>query len=242
MLVSFTQTYSSDRKKLLEVYMRDERLHEFKNLCDLNLYSFHNTHPRIIKWFKDNNPVKNSEILIFNQMTYQETIKKLRVKLKQIGCTHFFFSQDDTFSVNNETVDFHELIDYVKEHNEKFMLTLFVENTHILPTKKPFLIKDTFNIYDFTTEDFDQFWHFAMDDGPYISTIDLFDYIYDDEYFRYPDIWEAELYLRRSFMRGNKKMNRYTINKILFKNYNFIGRFIQKKEEFERELRKRNLL
>lgn len=45
-LISFTQTYGN-RPILIDIYSRDERLIEFKNLFDINIYSFHNVNTKI---------------------------------------------------------------------------------------------------------------------------------------------------------------------------------------------------
>lgn len=242
MLISFTQTYGGDRKKLLEIYFRDKRLQEFKNHFDLNIYSFHNSPPSLIKWFKENNPVKNTKILVFNNNYYTDTIRELFKVLNQKGCTHFFFSQDDTFSVDNEDVDFNELLNYVKGHQDNFMLALGMNGVQINPVKEPFFIKKTFSVYDYTTWDYDDYAHFAMDDSPYICTFDILNTIYDEDYLNQKNIWEAELFLRRTFSRGEKKINRYPTDKIIFRNYNIMGKYVGKKDRYEFELKKRNLL
>ena len=46
----------------------------------------------------------NSFMFIHNNINYCETIKVLKTYLNEIGCTHFFFSQDDTFSANNNNL------------------------------------------------------------------------------------------------------------------------------------------
>jgi methyl coenzyme M reductase subunit C-like uncharacterized protein (methanogenesis marker protein 7) len=124
MLVSFTQTYGKGRNELIDIHFRDKRLIDLKNHFDLNIYSFHNCEQSTIDKFKELNKgiINNVVILEFDDEHYTQTIKKIKLYLKEIGCTHFFFSQDDTFSVfENEDVDWEELIDYICEFNNDFM-------------------------------------------------------------------------------------------------------------------------
>ena len=74
--------------------------------------------------------------------------KKILDILKQKGCTHFFFSQDDTFSAHeNQDVCWSELLEYVKRYEKDFMLSLYhkkdildfegeVEETGLKPVPK----------------------------------------------------------------------------------------------------------
>ena len=128
MLVSFTQTYGSGRDELFDIYFRDKRLIDLKNHFDQNIYSFHNCQKSTIDKFKEMSEgvIKNPFILEFNTSEYfgreqwfddgyTGTIRKLKEHLRNIGCTHFFFSQDDTFSsIQNKDIDWKEFIDYIR--------------------------------------------------------------------------------------------------------------------------------
>jgi len=203
MLVSFTQTYGSGRDELIDIYFRDKKLIELKNHFDWNIYSFHNCKQSTIDKFEKLNVVKNTIILENKEPTYLNTVKRFKALLKKLECTHFFFSQDDTFSVfENQDVDWTELIEYVKTYDKDFMLSLYNKNT-ILNPRPPDVIKKTLKIYETTTLDFYESdktpWPF--DDTPYICTIDMLDELYDEEYFNTPDIWVAERLLRDRYKK-----------------------------------------
>jgi len=242
MLISFTQTYGNDRKQLLEIYFRDKKLHEIKNLCDLNLYSFHNTSDEIVKYFIDNNPVKNTEILRFNGVSYSECIRNMMRLLEESKCTHFFWSQDDTFSGDNDDINFNELIDYAKTYDNNFMLSFcagyYMSQRYEKSQLKLLKSLNNFNIFENYTTDYVVVCN--MDDSPYLCTMDLVRNIYDDEYFKYHDIWSAEGYLTRKFQIN--KMPRHMSGRHLFQNYNMIGRNTWSRDIAINELRKKNLI
>ena len=225
MLVSFTQTYGTGRDELIDIHFRDKRLIELKNHFDLNIYSFHNCEQSTIDKFKELNKdiIKNVIILKFDDKTYTETVRKFVQYIKDLKCTHFFFSQDDTFSVrSNSDIDWGELIEYVKEQDKEFMLSLYNEES-ILEIDGPYENKKTFNVLKSTTKDYydSNRTPWPMDDTPYICTIDMLDEIYDEKYLSFDNIWDAELYLGDKY--GRKNINRFMTNKRMFRNYNLFG-------------------
>ena len=240
MLVSFTQTYGNDRTQLYEIYSKDEKLIEFKNLFDTNIHSFHNCHPKTIEKYKKFNKVKNTKYLYFNNIKYPLIIRKLRGELFKLRCTHFFFSQDDTFSDNNNWIDWKEFLDYVKLYSENLMISLRWYPEYFRGDLKPLEINETFKIYEKTSFDFYSIGGFSMDDSPYICTMDLFDKIYNDEYMKLDNIWEAELYLMEKFSKEN--IPRFITDKSLFKCYNIIGRTLGNKSRSIQELKRKKLL
>ena len=239
MLASFTQTYGDDRLKLHEIYSRDKRLIEFKNHFDLNIHSFHNCNLRTIENYKKLNKVKNSEYLIFNDVPYSFTIKALKIKLKNIGCTHFFFTQDDTFSADNDDINWDELIEYVNVSKGNFMLNLYYNIDHINFSLKPNVIKNSFNVYNLTTADFARETWAGMDDQAYICTLDLLPIIYDSLYEKKEDVWNCEMYLKEKFSKS--VIPRLVTDKTIFKNYNILGRTVHKRLENIRDLYRKNL-
>ena len=241
MLVSFMQTYGNDRSKLHEIYSRDERMIEFKNMFDLNIHSFHNCSNKTIKNFKKLNKVKNTEYLVFNDMTYGDTIRELKNKLKEIGCTYLFFSQDDTFSSNYHTLDFKELLSYIKDNKSKLMINLY-HNVDLIDSRFiPSIKLNTFGVYYITSEDFAKVGALSMDDTPFICSVDMLDIIYDDEYCSIDNVWDCEMYLNNKFKVTD--INRYLLSKYVrtFMNYNIIGKTIGKKETNIQELKAMNL-
>jgi len=242
MLISFTQTYGDDRSKLFEIYSNDKRMIEFKNMFDINYYSFHNCSPETVQKFKKLNKVKNTRYLNFTTDLehYSVTIKKLKKILKKDGCTHFFFSQDDTFSNQNDNIDFKELLEYVNGFNENFMLNLSYGVDFINHKLQPDEIKNTFQVYHTSTSDFNDIGTRSMDDGTYICTIDMVEEIYDDVYTdEYYNIWECENYLNRKF--SEKTIPRYILKDWIFKNYNLFGKTIYMKEQFTQILKDKGL-
>lgn len=242
MLVSFTQTYGSGRDELFGIYFRDKRLIEFKNHFDHNIYSFHNCEQSLIDNFKKYNTIKNSIILEFKDITYTETIRELKKYLKKLECTHFFFSQDDTFTAHeNNDVDWDELIEYVKGYDKNFMLSLFHKD-QILDITEPTEKKESFTVLESTTLDFynSDKTPWAFDDAPYICTIDMLDDIYDDDYIDVGNIWEAEEYLRDKY--ETKKINRFVTNKKMFQNYNLYGPTNYMEALYRKILMRNNLL
>ena len=246
MLVSFRQTYSSGRDELFDIYLRDKRLIELTNLCDINIYSFHNCDRTTIDSFqqKIKGVIKNPVYLEFQDISYTETVKGLKIYLKEIGCTHFFFHQDDTFSIiENENVDWNELLAYIKSYDKDFMLSLYNKHT-ILNPRDPDVINKSFDVYESTTWDFykSDKTPWPMDDTPYICTVDMLDEMYDEEYFSTVDIWEAERLLRDRYKKKKRSINRFVTNKAMFRNYNLFGKTLFMADIARKILRRNKLV
>lgn len=239
MLVSFTQTYGDERKQLYDIYNRDEKLIEFKNLFDLNIYSFHNSSEETIEYFKSINKVNNIEILKTNKR-YTYCIRDLINYLKDIKCSHLFFSQDDTFS-NDNNIDFKKLLEFVKLCDNNFMLSLYYHKSLFDNLINLDLKEDLgeYKIYDNNSLNFKYIRRGGMDDTPYICSIDMLDKIYDHLYYFEKHVWHAEMYLMKKFL--NEKINRFIGNKSLFENYNILGRTIHSKDYYIQKLKNKNL-
>lgn len=244
MLVSFTQTYGTGRDELIDIHFRDKKLIELKNHFDKNIYSFHNCEQSTIDKFQELNKdiINNVIILRFDDDTYPKTVRKFVQYIKDLGCTHFFFSQDDTFSKEeNEDVDWNELLDYVKRYDKDFMLSLYNSET-ILDIDEPKDELKTFNVLKSTTLDFynSDKTPWSMDDTPYMCTVDMLDEIYDEKYFEFKDIWDAELYLMDKY--DKKRINRFVTNKSMFRNYNIFGISTGMEVIFRKILKRNGLL
>jgi hypothetical protein len=239
-VVSFRQTYGDERKQLYDIFAKDKRLIELLDLCDINLHSFHNCSQETIDYYKSKNKVKNSEYLEFNECTYTETIKALKVKLKEMGCTHFLFTQDDHFSFNNEDIVWEELIEYVKEHDKNFMLNLTTHGPWVATSLDLNYVKPSFKLFKTSSTSIHKqgIWS-TMDDQPYMSTIDIIDLIYDDVYCEKGSIWDGEMHLKKRF--DKESITKFLFERKLFKAYNLMGRTLSKKEQNIEELKKRNL-
>ena len=239
MLVSFTQTYGNDRRQLLDIYSRDKKLHELKNECDVNIYSFHNSNEETVEYFKQINPVKNTEIIRFNGLTYGQCIRELILKLNEINCTHFLFSQDDTFSKDNDDIDFKEFISFVKEFDKDFMYCFFY-NPEWFENELPILKQlGNLTIYKNHSLNYSSTRHGGMNDYPYICTFDILKNMYSNDYFNYENVWQAEGYLTRRFVK--EKITRHNGNKILFDNYNIIGKNINARNEWIKQLTEKGI-
>lgn len=257
MLVSFTQTYGSGREELFDIYFRDSKLIEFKNLFDQNIYSFHNCPKEKIDKFREMSEgiIKNLVILEFNNSVYwgreqwfddgyTDTIRQVKEYLREIGCTHFFFSQDDTFSsAGNKGVDFEEFIKYIKGYDRDFMVSLYYLPDVLLEEGIELEVdkRKSFNVYKSTTMDFvktECIW--PMDDTPFLCTMDVLEDVYDDGYLENPLICMAEKYLKAKYTE--KEINRFCIDKRLFRNFNIYGPNSQMSYIFRELLEKRNLI
>lgn len=238
MLVSFTQTYSN-RPELIDVYFKDKRMMEFKSKFDLNIYAFHNCPDSVIEKFKKLNTIENTKILIYNKISYTETVRQTLEYLNSINCDHLYFAQDDTFSFDNDVVDFDELLKYVTSNKESFMLNLhdYYRGEH---DEKQIIKFDSFNVYPSNTVDHGHFFFWALDDATYIASMDVVNEIYDNFYFTLKDIWTAEMYLRDKYTV--KKLNRYVTDKMLFQNYNILGKTIYSKKKYIAQLKDKNFM
>ena len=245
MLISFTQTYG-DRRKLLEIYSKDKRLIEFKNHFDINYYSFHNCSDEVVEYFKSINKVKNTEILIFNGISYPRCLQSVIEKSKQNNCSYFFFSQDDTFSTNNEDIDFEEFFDFIKSYKERFMICLgHSYNSLQGELGSDLKVLRTFGksiLYENNNLNYNKILHNrgGFDDEPYIATFDLVEKLYDQDFFNSIDVWRAEGALTRKWSYG-EEIPRHIFNKALFENHNMFGRNNNLKSHWEQRLINKNI-
>lgn len=246
MIASFTQTYGNERDlghrdKLYEAYGRDSRLIEFKNMLDVNIHSFHDCEIGVINKYKSLNRVEKSIYLEHQDISYGGTIKELLRQLKILGVTHLFFSQDDTFSMDNESIDFMELLDYVKSFKENFMLSLAYDKEFINSPEMPYEKHESFTVHFSNTKDFGRAERFPMDDSPYIATMDIVRRIYGDYYMSdQRPIWNIEETLAQ--FCGSYRIPRFILDNPLFKNYNIIGRNTGQKNEEMLELFRKGIL
>ena len=228
-LVSFSQTYGNERKLLLECQMKDKRMIELKNLFDVNIFSFHNCPSDTIKYFKDINIVKNSRIEIINTKHYRDTVKRMKELVKELDATHFFFSQDDTFSVDNIGVDWNEVLDYVKSFDKNFVLSMHYDGERIDPNLKPDIIGETIKIYQIDNKPYvksPNVW-MGFDDTAYICTVDMLDVFYEENYFIEQDVWDCEHVLNRR--ANNFELiieNRHALDRCMFECHNIFGRHL----------------
>ncbi len=236
------QTYGSGRDELFFYHSLDKFDIFFRNNFD-NLFSFHNCSEDTInnlKKFEFFDKIKNKEFILYNGITYTETLKRTLLYLKNNGYTHVIYIQDDSLSIFNESrfeermLEIEDLLDYFKNENIQ-MLNLEYEidflceknnhEYHHKITKESIEKKEYKNleIVNTTSIDFKERGLWSFDDGAYIANIDfLFDNLYDNVYFQKGDIWSAENYLNQKW-----SLNKYTRNLSsisLYRRFNIVGR------------------
>lgn len=240
MLVSFTQTYGSRRTELHKIHLKDKRLLELKSLFDLNIYSFHNVPWNQRADFVSGLPFTNWEVMLHAKCSYADCIRVLLSRLKSVGATHFMFMQDDTFSNFNDTIAWEDLFYIVESHKKDFLLSL-AHNSALFEEREPAIKTLTLNLYNGLMEDWIGLGLWAMDDQPYICTIDVLDKLFDDEYWTRSNVWDMEIYLKNKWEKKPDTPRHFT-NKALFKNYNILGNTISKKKIWRERLKEKGLI
>lgn len=246
MIASFVQTYWNNRNLLRDILFEDKNLQKFLNLFDLNIYSFQDSNDQTVQYFVDRNPIKNTKILRFNGMPYTHCVDQVIKMLEEMNCTHLFFHQDDTFSVDNDDFDFEKFLEFVTQHNENFMVCVAQSYDMMLATNQIKKIDENIlftsgNNAVIESNSFNYIWpQYCMNDDAFIATFDMVKKVYDESYIRIGDISVAEGHLHERFKK--EKIVRHIMKKQLFKNYNMIGRNTDHKHTAEMELRNKKLL
>lgn len=211
MKISFTQTYSVQRREHIKYQMQDKALVDFKNTFDLNIYAFHNCGGKKINYFRGLNKLKNLHILIYDDYyNYSDTFKESIKFMKSLNPSSLFFSQDDTFSYN--IYDYSLLHNFVKDHFIAF-------NYRWANFTDDGIIDGPFHNYK--SSDFNKYGHWAMDDSPYYMDFKFIDDIYDEGYFSTFNIWNGERYLDDKFSKID--FIKSVLPESGFKNINFYG-------------------
>ena len=222
MKISFNQTYGDNRNELLEYRFKDKKMSELLSYFDMNIFSFHNCSDETINKFiykqRNTNFFKNVYVLKFYNISYNQCISKLLKFIKMHNVDYFLFYQDDTFSYDNGDIDFKELIEYTTSKDD-IMLNLSYKMSLVNGT--PSYNGKTFSIADTSSHDFEQAKLWSFDDSAFICSQNYLDDIYDNTYLSFSEIWSSENYLNVKFKTN--KIQRKTLNKQLFKNYNIIG-------------------
>jgi len=192
MIVSFTQTYGDRRSELHDIHLRDTRLIEFKKFFDVNIYSFHNVPFQVKDSFLKRLHQERIGIASYCGSHYASTIRGLKKMLKEIKATHILWTQDDTFSDDNEDIDWKELIDYVTFHRRNFFLSLRYSPDDFTSDLVPDMQFGTFGIHHLNAQYWMEHGLWAMDDEPFICTIDMFNELYNEERLAKMDVWSME--------------------------------------------------
>ena len=212
MKVSWTQTYGNDRKDLVTYQMKDEKLVRFKNMLDLNLYSFHNCNDAVVNHFWNVNRLKDIKVFRFNDCSYTECVRQIVKYLNGILCDFLFFAQDDALSI--EQIDYKLLLGSIKE-GDYVSLGYQRSDFESVPMNYDGLF------YTYTSQSFyyEGFW--ALDDSPYLADFNVVKNIYDETYLSQPNIWKAEMYLANRYYK--EALKKKVLDKKAFQNINTVG-------------------
>ncbi len=214
MFCSWTQTYGNERKDLLKYQMWDDQLVRFKNLFDVNLYSFHNCNDNVIEYFKSINRLENTQIIRFNNCLYTDCVRSILTLLDELHCRFLFFIQDDGLSIDK--VDYKLLLESVQEGD--YVSLGYCRNEMKMEPKD---IKGIF--YEYTSQDFfkSEFW--PLDDSPYLADYNIVKNIYNKNYLdlNTNDVWRCETQIARRF--HNEVLIKKVLKQKAFANINTIG-------------------
>jgi hypothetical protein len=213
MKVSFTQTYGNDRKDLIYYQMNDEKIVKFKNMFDVNIFSFHNCYNDVVDYFWSINKLKNVKVLRFDDVDYNVCIRDLLILLEELNTEIFFFIQDDALSFSE--TNYKELLDTYKDDR---MISLGVNMKDMVT---PYRSNDGM-FYEYWREDFLQSDKWVMTDAPYITSLKTVKWIYNEDYLKIGDIWTAEAWLNHRF-KHKDRISRYILKEPLFRNVNTKG-------------------
>jgi hypothetical protein len=145
---------------------------------------------------------------------------------KQIN--KFFFYQDDTFSYEATEQNRDDLKNMVfntdyEMINLSYKIEYLVEKGKWTEKHRNVLYKtESFKLYDTDTFDFRDSGLWGFDDSCFVCSHQRLREIFDSNYFNYPDIWNAEHYLKHKF--ENNRATRYITDTSFFINYNILGR------------------
>ncbi len=192
--------------------MMDDKLVKFKNMFDLNLYSFHNCSDDVLDHFWSVNRLKNVRVFRFNDCTYGDCVRQVLGFLDGTQCDLLFFAQDDTLSIDK--IDYGLLLGSIGEGD---YVSLGYQRSDF--SNEPNSIDGIF--YEYTSQDFynEGFW--SMDDSPYLADFNLVKQIYDETYLSKPNIWEAEKYLANRYYK--EVFTKKVLERRAFQNINTIG-------------------
>jgi len=225
--VSFFQSYGN-RLPLLKIRAEDKCFQDFIDNFDMNIISLHNPSDEVKEYVTKNKILKNSILFVFNNNTYCDCIRYLMNFLEGKQINKFFFYQDDTFSYEATEQNRDDLKNLVlnTDHemiNLSYKIEYLVEKGKWTEEHKNVLHKtDSFKLYDTDTFDFRDSGLWAFDDSCFVCSHQRLREIFDSNYFNYPDIWNAEHYLKNKF--ENNKYSRYITDVSFFINYNILGR------------------
>ena len=221
MIASLTFTYGVDRLDIFKYKQKDSIDKLLRSNLDYNLYIFHNSSEAYINNIRHANYLEGFKIKFGHiQGSYPQALKTSLELLKNKGVKKLLFLQDDVFSVTKNKKQVVELINFLKSTNLDYLnLEQTFDDTNI----EILTLQETFKILKTDTNFFKQNKLWSFDDAPYYASMDfIFNELYDEAYFNYPDIWSAEWYLKSKF--DNKNILRPVTDTQLFRRVNFLGK------------------
>ena len=126
-----------------------------------------------------------------------------------------------------------KMISKITKHNREFQLILrhYPEIERYVGNDDGFLFTNT--------REFSRFTRWAMDDSPYIATIDKVFEMYDEEYEKSGTVWICENYLKYKYEQ--QIAVRYDLPKTLFENHNILGKHTGSNIDYKKSLEKREI-
>jgi len=243
-IVSWTQTYGSNRLINLQLLEYDVIGNYLRNKCKYIIFSFHNCPDYIYqKSIEILKKLYNEDKLIliqFNNCSYLQCYRNIIIKCKELNCTDICQIQDDQHGINsNENINnlknLDDIIQTYKINNNIEYLHIFGEQSKPRPNLIPIdTIKiNNVEIYKYDTRDFKKCNIYAWNDGTYIININIIEELLFIKNIP-SDVWRIELLFKNIF--DNMQFYRYGTNKVLFKASNLFGKNINKKVSPEKNL------
>ena len=245
-IASFTQTYGDQRSLELQLLQYDKIGNEFRNKCDLIVFSFHNCPDSFVAkstdLLKTIYPVSKLQILTHNNIPYLQSIQQSLQYLSEKGIDYMLQIQDDQHGINTvENVqnirDIDDIFDCLESHQMDYMHIFGnegdKEHNHLNP-KKEITIGNT-EFYSYDSRDFKKSNIYAWNDGTYFGKIKFLQSL-----FHVPnlpqDVWRLELALK--YILEQNEITRWGINKVYFKASSLHGRNVNKKLTQEENLKR----
>jgi len=234
----FTQTYGNDRDILFHYHNMDSMDIYFRNSFDLNIYSFHNSSDSYVDTILCSDyisSIKKIEIIRYNQISYTQSWKNTINYLIENNIDYVVFLQDECFSIGDKNL-IDGVINFIKE-GDYDMLNLEYPYDDLNTQDKEILnLTRDITIFKTNSIDFVNRGYYYIDDGPYVSNLNfLTSDVYDDNYYQFGYIWSAENYLNEKIK--NSPIDRFTMNKPIYKRFNIVGRNRHNKLKYENDLK-----
>jgi len=243
-IISWTQTYGSDRILNMQLLEYDVIGNYLRNKCKYIIFSFHNCPDHI---YQESSKIltklynKDKLILLkFNDCSYLECYKNIIIKCKELNCTDICQIQDDQHGINsnentNNLKDLDDIIETYKINYDIKYLHIFGDEgkpkSNLIPINT-FKINNV-EFYKYDSRDFKKCNMYGWNDGTYIININMIEKLLSTRHMP-EDVWRMELFLKQLF--DNNRFYRYGTNKVLFKASNLYGRNVNKKKSPEENL------